>query len=87
MSDGFTEGDMLVNTREVILVPPDRPIISIPFKNITELTKQEGADPHLSLSYYGNDGKQISFVLMSAAKKNRKSLNEAMLTAMRGLKT
>lgn len=82
LSDGFTEGELLINERELLFVPLDRPVISVPFKNIIRASEANGIggiDPHIDIEYYGTDGRALRMVMMGAVPKNRSAVNRAVL--------
>jgi hypothetical protein len=73
------EGDILINPREIALIPHANPIITIPYPVLITVKALRSFDAYLKLTYSGGNGEFKSLVLMSASKKNRRQANEQIM--------
>ncbi|MFQ3534505.1 MAG: toll/interleukin-1 receptor domain-containing protein [Aggregatilineales bacterium] len=82
---GGTLGEILINSREVLLVPPRAPLISISLGNLITLKAQRALDPHLQMTFYGAQGQFQSLVLMGATRARRRAINQAIINLLKWL--
>ncbi len=78
-------GDVLINPREMLLVPRAEPVISIPLANLITVKAQRALDPHLKLTYYGAQGQFQTLVLMGAPRARRESINQEIINLLKWL--
>jgi hypothetical protein len=82
---GGVLGEILINPREVLLVPPRSPVISIPLGNLITVKAQRALDPHLKMTYYGAQGQFQSLVLMGATRARRLAINQEIINLLKWL--
>lgn len=82
---GGTLGEILINPREVLLVPPKAPVISIPLGNLITVKAQRALDPHLKMTFYGAQGQFQSLVLMGATRARRLAINQEIVNLLKWL--
>ena len=83
MAAGANTGDILINNREISLIPHAKPIITIPLQSVVSVKLNRSIDQYVKLTYYGPDGTFRSIVLMGAAKKRRKEVNQEIMNLLR----
>lgn len=77
-----TAGDLLINDREIALIPRMQPIITIPLKNITSVKMHRSIDYYLRITFYGTDGAFRTLLIMGAPADRRKSINEDIVNTL-----
>ncbi|MDW8298933.1 MAG: toll/interleukin-1 receptor domain-containing protein [Anaerolineae bacterium] len=82
---GGTLGEILINPREVLLVPPKAPVTSIPLGNLISVKPQRALDPHLKMTFYGAQGQFQSLVLMGATRARRLAVNQEIVNLLKWL--
>ncbi|PJF31438.1 MAG: hypothetical protein CUN51_03655 [Candidatus Thermofonsia Clade 1 bacterium] len=82
---GGVLGEILINPREVLLVPPRSPVISILLGNLITVKAQRALDPHLKMTYYGAQGQFQSLVLMGATRARRLAINQEIINLLKWL--
>jgi hypothetical protein len=82
---GGALGEVLINPREMLLVPPAEPVISIPLGNLITVKAQRALDPHLRLTYYGAQGQFQSLVMMGATRARRLAINQEIVNLLKWL--
>jgi hypothetical protein len=82
---GGTDGELMVNRREVLLVPREAPLLSIPLATLTSAKVQNGLDPRLLLNYRGADGHTHSITVMSATRRQRKQIPDQIVQAIKAV--
>jgi hypothetical protein len=80
---GGTQGDALVNDRELALIPRAAPILTIPLSSLISAKLQRSVDQYLKLTYYGPGGVFKSLVLMGAARDRRTQINREILNLLK----
>ncbi|MFN8418315.1 MAG: toll/interleukin-1 receptor domain-containing protein [Anaerolineae bacterium] len=80
---GGMDGELLINGRELLLVPREAPLLSIPLASLTGVKVQRGLDSRVLLQYRGADGNAQNIVLMGATRKNRKALPAEIMQAIK----
>lgn len=83
MARGANTGDIMINSREVTLIPHAKPIITIPLHSVVSAKLNRSIDQYIKLTYYGPDGAFRSIVLMGAAKKRRNEVNQEILNLLK----
>ncbi len=83
LRDGGQAGQILVNSREMALVPRDQPLTVIPLKSLVSVRLRRSIDSYLQIMYYGADGGMKSFVLMGSPKARRNTVNREVLNILR----
>lgn len=78
-----TEGELLINARELLLMPRINPATSIPLQSITSVRLARGLDPYLTLTYYGSNGSLQSLLLMGAPARRRKQISNEIAAALK----
>jgi hypothetical protein len=69
-----TDGEMLINAREVMLVPRSEPLQAIPLRSVVSVQMERGANAHLKLNYNGVDGRARTVLIMGQPQRNRQSI-------------
>lgn len=83
MSAGGTSGDVMINSREISLIPHAKPIITIPLPSVVSARLHRSIDQYIKLTYYGPDGAFRSVVMMGADKKRRAAVNQEILNLLK----
>jgi len=83
MKVGGTSGDIMINSREISLIPHAKPITTIPLPSVVSAKLQRSFDQFIRLTYYGPDGAFRSIVLMGADKKRRAAVNQEILNLLK----
>jgi hypothetical protein len=77
------EGEIIINSREIALIPRDRPIITIALQSLISVKVQRSIDPYLKITYYGAGGVFKSLVIMGAVAKRRKEINQEIINLLK----
>ena len=78
-----TEGDVMINNREIALIPYAEPIVTIPFSGLISVKLQRSVDQYLKMTYYGPGGVFKSLVLMGGPKERRNQINQEVLNLLK----
>jgi TIR domain len=78
-----TQGDVIINAREIALVPPDQPIITIPFQSLISVKVLRSVDRYLKLTYYGTGGAFKTLVMMGAPREKRETINQEVVNLLK----
>jgi hypothetical protein len=79
----ITEGDMMINDREVILIPRTNPLITIPLHSLVRATEEKSIDGYLKLTYTTSDGKTQSVMVMGMPKTRRRIIHAEVIDLLR----
>jgi hypothetical protein len=80
---GSSDGDLMINSREIMLVPRRTPIQVIPFNSVISATIQRAIDPHLKIRYTSSDGRTVSLRVMGIPPRRRKAIAEEIVKALK----
>lgn len=83
MTGNLTAGELRLNGQEMLLVPSDQPLISIPLKNLLTAHLQRSIDQYVALTYTTPSGNQQSLVLMGAPKNRRQVINADLISTLK----
>jgi hypothetical protein len=78
-----TEGDVMINNREIALIPYAEPIVTIPFSGLISVKLQRSIDQYLKMTYYGPGSVFKSLVLMGGPKERRNQINQEVLNLLK----
>lgn len=78
-------GEVLINARELLLVPPKAPVSRILLEDLVSLKVQRALDPHLKLTYRNVQGQFQSLVMMGATRARRLAINQEILNLLKWL--
>jgi hypothetical protein len=77
------EGEIIINPRELALIPRASPIITITLQSLISVKAQRSVDPYLKITYYGAGGVFKSLVIMGALPKRRKEINQEIINLLK----
>jgi len=83
MGTQATQGDAIINRREIQLVPYALPIVTIPLRSLVSAVIQRSVDQHLKLTFYRNDGSFQSVAIMGGPKERRKEITQEILNLLK----
>jgi hypothetical protein len=83
MGSHAAQGDIMIDSHEIKLVPHAQPIITIPIRSLVSAVTQRSVDHHLKLTYYGPTGDFRSLVVMGAPKPRRREITEQVLNLLK----
>lgn len=76
---GGTEGEALVNERELLLIPSRGPLLSIQFPSIQTAKLSGALDKYVELRFLGAGGKPQQLLVMGAVRPKRTAISAEML--------
>ncbi len=77
------EGEIIINPREIALVPRASPIIIIPLQSLISVKVQRSVDQYLKITYYGAGGVFKSLMIMGAVARRRKEINQEIINLLK----
>lgn len=80
---GSSDGDLMINNREIMLVPRRTPIQVIPFNSIISATVERAIDPHLKIRYTSSDGRTVALRVMGIPPRRRKAIAEEIAKTLK----
>ena len=80
---GGAQGDVMINDRELALIPRAAPIITIPLSSLISVKLQRSVDQYLWLTYYGTGGVFKSLAMMGAPRDRRAQINREILNLLK----
>ncbi len=83
MGANATQGDIMISSRELKLIPSAKPIMTIPLRSLVSARIQRSVDAHLKITYYGPDNSFQTLMLMGAPKERRKQINQEILNLLK----
>jgi hypothetical protein len=76
-------GEIMINPREIALIPRANPIITISLQSLISVKVQRSVDQYLKITYYGTGGVFKSLVIMGAVPKRRKEINQEIINLLK----
>ena len=80
---GSMEGELLINARELMLVPRRDPLQTIPLRSVVSAKLERGSDAYLKLNFNGVDGRSHTVLIMAQPARNRQALAADMVAKLK----
>ncbi|MBX3086667.1 MAG: toll/interleukin-1 receptor domain-containing protein [Anaerolineae bacterium] len=80
---GAMDGELLINAREVMLVPRFDPLQAIPLRSVVSAQLERGANAYLKLNYNGVDGRARTVLIMGQPPRTRQTVATEIIAKLK----